>query len=134
MTKKHIPVRIPDELLPALDNMMQDQGYDNPGRFASDIICAYISSRAGHQRSPDDLRFETEMLRMRVDDLTEQLRRKEEELSLLLSLWEQCPVREGEREVSPEVDEKISRLMKNWIDDSERKDFSGVNGGKPGHV
>jgi hypothetical protein len=134
MTKKHIPVRIPDELFPALDTMMQDQGYDNPGRFASDIICAYISSRAGHQRLPDDLRFETEMLRMRVDDLTDQLRRKEEELSLLLSLWEQCPVREGEREVSPEVDEKISRLMENWIDDSERKDFSGADGEKPGHV
>lgn len=128
MTEQHIPVRIPDELLPDLHALMQDQGYDNPGRFASDIICAYLSCRAGKECPPGDLRFEAEMLKMRVDDLTEHLRKKEEELSLLLSLWEQCPVMEGEREVSPEVDEKISRLLKNWFDESERKDFSGADG------
>jgi len=134
MTKEQRSVRIPDDLLPTLNRMMQDQGYENPGRFVSDIIRAYITCQTRPQRSPDDLRFETEMLRMRIDDLEERLMRKEEELSLLLSLWEQCPVREGEREVSPELDEKISNLLKNWYYDSERKDFSGADGGKQGHV
>ena len=134
MTEQHIPVRIPEEHLPALTTLMQDQGYDNPGNFASDIICAYLSCRAGKQCPPGEHRFETEMLRMRIDDLTERLQRKEEELSLLLSLWEQCPVRSGEREVSPEVDEKITLLLKNWFDDSERKDFSGADGEPPGQA
>ncbi|NYT08147.1 MAG: hypothetical protein GKC05_07840, partial [Methanomicrobiales archaeon] len=78
--------------------------------------------------------FESEILRRRVDELEQEIRRKDDQISVLLRLWEQCPLKEGEREVPPELEEKISSLLQNWYDDFERKDFSGADRDRPGRT
>jgi len=112
----------------------REHGCGVPDDLVNSALRMYIDTLQGGGTKGQDLAFENEILRRRIEDLEHQVRRKNEEISVLLKLWEQCPLKEGEREVPPELEEKISRLLQNWYFDSERKDFSGADGGKPGRM
>ena len=112
----------------------REQGCGVPDDLVNSAIRMFIDTLKGTGTKGQNLAYENEILRRRVEELEHQVRRKDEEISVLLRLWEQCPLKEGEREVPPELEEKISQLLQNWYFDSERKDFSGADGGKPGRM
>jgi hypothetical protein len=117
------------DLEDSIRNMATKRGSCTPEGLVNSAIRMYIDAMQGVGAEGRDLGYENEVLRSRVRELEKQVQRKDEHISVLLTLWQQCPVKEGEREVPPELEEKISRLLLNWYFDSERKDFSGADGG-----
>jgi hypothetical protein len=131
MTEDRICIMLDPELRDPLEGLAGEWGVRDTDDLVNAALRMYIDAVSGRIEAGADLRHEHQILRMRIQDLEQKIRKKDEEISVLLKLWEQCPLKEGEREVPPELEEKISQLLQNWYYDSERKDFSGANGGKP---
>jgi hypothetical protein len=112
----------------------RERGCGVPDDLVNSALRMFIDTLQGTGTKGQDLTFENEILRRRIGDLEQQILRKDEQISVLLRLWEQCPLKEGEREVPPQLEEKISRLLQNWYFDSERKDYSGADDGKQGRM
>jgi hypothetical protein len=110
-------------------NMARKRENCTTDNLANSAIRMYIDAMQAPGAEGQDLVYENEVLHSRVKELEKQVQRKDEQISVLLTLWQQCPIKEGEREVPAELEEKISRLLRNWYFDSERKDFSGADGG-----
>jgi hypothetical protein len=79
---------------------------------------------------------EIELLRMEIANLEEQLERKEKALSTLVDLFEECVLERDLKEdkEGTNTEDRVSQLISDWYYDSERRDQSGTDGGKPGHV
>ncbi|NYT17214.1 MAG: hypothetical protein GKC06_04300 [Methanomicrobiales archaeon] len=134
MAEKPFCIVLDSDLEEPIRQFSRERGSVVPDDLVNSALRMYIDVLQGAGTKGQDLSFENEILRRRVEELEKQVRRKGEEISVLLKLWEQCPLKEGEREVPPELEEKISHLLQNWYYDSERKDFSGADGGKPGQM
>jgi|GEM_PF-633168 len=134
MAEKPFCIILDSDLEDPIRQFSRERGSGVPDDLVNSALRMYIDILQGAGTKGQDLAFENEILRRRVEELEKQVRRKGEEISVLLKLWEQCPLKEGEREVPPELEEKISHLLQNWYYDSERKDFSGADGGKPGKM
>ncbi len=132
MAEKPFCVLLDPNLEEPVRRYSREQGSGVPDDLVNSALRMFIDTLEGTGTPGKDLTFENEILRQRVGDLEQVIRRKDEEISVLLRLWEQCPLKGGEREVPPELEEKISRLLQNWYNDFERKDFSGADGSKPG--
>jgi hypothetical protein len=104
--------------------LSEKRGCGCPDDLVNSALRMYVDTLQGPGTKGQDLAFEIEILRRQVEELKQRIRRKDEEISVLLRLWEQCPLDKREREVPPEIEEKISRLLQNWYFNSERKDFS----------
>lgn len=134
MAEKPFCVVLDPDLEEPIREFSRKRGSGVPDDLVNSALRMYIDTLAGAETGGQDPVFVNEILRRRIGELEQDIRRKDEEISVLLRLWEQCPVKEGEREVPPEVEEKLSSLLRNWYNDFEKKDFSGADGGKPGKM
>ncbi len=134
MAEKPFCIVLDPDLEDPVRKHSRKRGCGIPDDLVNSALRMYIDTLEGAGTRGQDTAFENEILRRRVGELEQEIRRKDEEISILLRLWEQCPLKEGEREVPPELEEKISSLLQNWYNDFEKKDFSGADGGKPGRV
>ena len=132
MAEKPFCIVLDPDLEEPIRQFSRERGCGVPDDLVNSALRMYIDTLQGAGTKGQDLAYENEILHRRVGELEQGIRKKDEEISVLLRLWEQCPLKEGEREVPPELEEKISSLLQNWYFDSERKDFSGADGGKPG--
>jgi hypothetical protein len=132
MIEDQICILLDPDLREPLEDLAREWGVRDADEVVNAALRLWIDAVRGSIEAGEDLRHEHEILRIRIQDLEQKIRKKDEVISVLLKLWEQCPLYEGEREVPPELEEKISRLLQNWYYDSERKDFSGADGGSHG--
>lgn len=132
MAKGIVCVTIDPGVWEALIRLMEKEGSTSPDDFVNDALRIFIAAKTRRQRSADDLALEVESLNLKVEEQSEIIRRKDDEITVLLKLWEHCPIEEGEKarmERSPELEEKVARLLQNWYYDAERKDHSGTDRG-----
>jgi len=135
MADEEIHVTIDPAYTAAIRQLIQEQMGDTPDRCVNTILRIFLASRAATVKSSDDPARVNELLRLRIADLEHQLKKKDDALSVLLDLWESCVMKREDvaEEVSPDVDDRVARLIRDWYYDTERKDHSGTNGGPPGH-
>ncbi|NYT21576.1 MAG: hypothetical protein GKC07_07235 [Methanomicrobiales archaeon] len=134
MAEKPFCVVLDPDLEEPILKYTRERGRELPDDLVNSALRMYIDTLQGTGTPGQEPAFESEILRRRVDELEQEIRRKDDQISVLLRLWEQCPLKEGEREVPPELEEKISSLLQNWYDDFERKDFSGADRDRPGRT
>lgn len=116
----------------ALIQLMEKEGSTSPDDFVNDALRIFIAAKTRKPRTEQDLQLEIESLNLKMEEQSEIIRRKDDEITVLLKLWERCPIEEGEKarmERSPELEEKVARLLQNWYYDAERKDHSGTDSG-----
>lgn len=132
MAEGIVCVTIDPALWEAIIRMMEKEGSSSPDEFVNDALRVYIAAKTSRKKSQQDLKLELESLHLKNEELSEIIRRKDDEITVLLKLWEHCPIEEGEKarmERTPELEEKVARMLKNWYYDAERKDHSGVDRG-----
>ena len=132
MAEPQLCVTIDPAIREALETLMEDEEMASPDDFVNDALRIYIAAQKHEHRSSEELKLEIEGLCRKNDELEEIIRRKDDEITVLLRLWEHCPINDDEKarmERSPELEEKVARLLKNWYYDSERKDHSGADSG-----
>jgi len=136
MKEKQIRVTINPALNKALESITRERRVESPDRCINEILEIYIASLEIPEHPEDDPSCEIELLRMKIARLEEQLERKEKALSALVDLWEESFLERDmkEDEEIHETEDRASRLIREWYYDAERKDQSGVDGGKPGHI
>lgn len=137
MKEKLIRVIIDPELNEALERITRDRCLESPEQCVNEIIGLYIASSSGTSVHPaGDPSRERELLRMKIAILEEQLERKEKALSTLVDLWEECVLERDiqEDEERTDTEDRVGRLIRDWYYDAERRDQSGTDGGKPGHI
>jgi hypothetical protein len=125
MTEDRICILLDPDLREPLETLAGEWGVRNTDELVNAALRMYIDAVSGRIEAGADLRHEHEILRMRIQDLEQKIRKKEEEISALLKLWEQCPP--GGKE-DRDVDEQVARIIRNWYNDAERKDYSGADG------
>ncbi len=133
MSDESEPVRIRKDIIATLRNTMKDQGYSNLEKYVNDNLTACIACYSHTQPTPADLHYEAEMLRLRISDLERIIRKKDDEITILLKLWERCTVNgepAPELDISPELEDEIETIIRDWYYDVERKDHSGTDGVK----
>ncbi len=133
MTDGSEQVRVKRDLIAILRETMKDQGYSNLEEYINDNLTACMACYSRKQPTPADLQHEAEMLRLRIRDLERIIRKKDDEITVLLRLWEHCTVN-GEPapglDISPELEDEIETVIRNWYYDVERKDHSGTDGAR----
>jgi hypothetical protein len=134
MADKPFCITLDPDLEEPIRKYSRRQGCEDPDDLVNSALRMYIGTLQGAGTKEKDLAFENQIMRRRVWELEQELQRKDEQISVLLRLWEQCPLSEGEREVPPDLEEKISSLLQGLYNDYEKKDFSGADGGKPGRM
>ncbi len=131
MTGTSRTIHIRAELRDTLCRMMENQGYTSFEEFVNDNLAACIACRTRHDQTPAGHTYEVEMLRMRIRELERIVKKKDEQITVLLELWEHCNVG-GEPapglEISPELEDRIGMIIRDWYYDVERKDHSGADG------
>lgn len=131
MTGASNPVLLRRELEATLRRMMENQEYASFDEFVNDNLAACVACRTRKDSTPAGQTYETEMLRMRIMELEGIIRKKDEQISVLLELWEHCKV-QGEPapglEISPELEDRIGTIIRDWYYSVERKDHSGADG------
>jgi hypothetical protein len=135
MREQQIRVTIHPPMTQALERIMKARRIESPERCINELLelCS-VSLVPEEEREADPVQ-EIEILRIKVAWLEEQLERKEKALSTLVDLWEECVLDKtvNEEEIN-ELDDRISSIIRDWYFDTERKDQSGADGGKFGHV
>lgn len=136
MAEEEICVTINPAYTGAIRQMVQERKGETPDQCVNTILEIFLASREGRERDDDDPGRVNELLWLRITDLEHQLKKKDEALSVLLDLWESCVMKREDvvNGESPDVDDRIARLIRDWYYDAERKDHSGTDGGAPGHV
>ncbi|HON81243.1 MAG TPA: hypothetical protein PLN56_04035 [Methanoregulaceae archaeon] len=134
MADKTFCITLDPDLEEPIRQHSRKQGCRTPDDLVNSALHMYIDTLRGAGASGKDLAFENQILRRRVGELEQEIQRKDEQISVLLRLWQQCPLKGGEREVPPELEEQISSLLQGWYNDFEKKDFSGADGGEPGRM
>ena len=136
MAQEEICVTIDPAYTGAIRQMVQERKGETPDQCVNTILELFLASQATVAKGGDDPVRANELLRLRIADLEHQLKKKDETLSVLLDLWESCVMKREDvaEEESPDVDDRVARLIRDWYYDAERKDHSGTNGGAPGHV
>jgi len=132
MAEGIVCVTINPALWEAIIQLMEKEGSTSPDDFVNDALRIFIAAKARKERTEQDLKLEIESLYLKNEELNEIIRRKDDEITVLLKLWEHCPIEESEKtrmERSPELEEKVARLLQNWYYDAERKDHSGTDRG-----
>lgn len=125
-------VTINKALRDALVRLMEKEGSTSPDDFVNDALRIFIAAKTRKHRTEEDLRLEIESLYLKNEELSGIIRRKDDEITVLLKLWEHCPIAESEKtrmERSPELEEKVASLLRNWYYDAERKNHSGTDSG-----
>jgi len=107
---------------------MKQDGIHSADRFISDMLRIDFASRKTAHDSPGTLRADNEHLRLRIRDLEHIIRKKDDEITVLLKLWESCGTDE---ERSPELEEKVGKLIRDWYYESERRDYSAADRSPP---
>ena len=108
--------------------VMKEDGIHSADRFISDIMRIHLASRKAAHDSPETLRADNEHLRLRIRDLEHIIHKKDDEITVLLKLWE---TRGTDEERSPELEEKVGKLIRDWYYESERKDYSAADRSPP---
>ncbi len=103
---------------------MKEDGTHSADRFISDSLRIYLGSRKTAHVSPETLRADNEHLRLRIRDLEHIINKKDDEITVLLKLWETSGTNE---ERSPALEEKVEKLIRDWYYESERKDYSAAD-------
>jgi hypothetical protein len=134
MPEKPFCIVLDPDLEEPIRKLTKRGGSKTPDSLVNSALRMFIDAVQGTRTIREDLAYENEILRRRMKELEQQIGQKDEKISVLLKLWEQCPMKKGERDVPPELEEKISRLLQDWYFETERKDFSGANGSKHGRV
>jgi hypothetical protein len=137
MREKQIRVAIDPTLNDALERIIKSRCLESPEQCVNEILAIYIASFHGPPMHPvGDSASETELLRREIARLEELLERKERALSTLVDLFEEFVIERDRKEEGEATDteDRVSQLIKDWYYDAERKDQSGADGGKPGHV
>lgn len=136
MTEKRIRITINPALNQALESITSERRVESPEACVNEILEIYIASLGISDHPVEEPSHEIELLRMKISVLEEQLERKERALSALVDLWEEFVLERDTKEDEEiiETEDRASRLIRDWYYDAERKDQSGVDGGKPGHI
>lgn len=134
MADKPFCIMLDPDLEEPIRQQARKQGCSVPDELVNAALRMYVDTVQGTGTKGRALAFENEILQRKIGELEQELRRKDDQITILLKLWDQCPLKGGEREVPPELEEKISSLLQNWYNDFEKKDFSGADGGKPGRM
>jgi hypothetical protein len=103
---------------------MKEDGSHSADRFISDILQVHFTSRKSPHDSPETIQAENEHLRLRIRDLEHIISKKDDEITVLLKLWETCGT---DRDRSPELEEKVEKLIRDWYYETERKDYSAAD-------
>jgi len=135
MNEKQIRITIDPALNETLEHIMNIRNVHNPDQCIGEVLELYSASLGPVDSIEGDADHEREVLRMKIAWLEELLERKERALATLVDLWEECVLDRQAREEEPtDIDDRISQLIRDWYFDAERRDHSGADGGKPGHV
>lgn len=116
----------------ALTKLMEKEGSTSPDDFVNDALRIFIAAKTRKKRAEEDLLLELESVNLKNEELHEIIRRKDDEITVLLKLWEHGPIEENKKarmERDPKLEEKVARLLENWYFESERKDHSGTDSG-----
>ncbi len=124
-------IHLRDELQATLCRMMEDQGYTSLEEFVNDNLAACIACRTRSDHPPGGHTYDVELLRMRIRELERIIQKKDEQITVLLELWEHCKVN-GEPThslgITPDLEDRIDMIIRDWYYDVERKDHSGADG------
>jgi hypothetical protein len=135
MREQQIRVTIDPTLNTALEQIMKARRVESSEQCINELLELCYASLSPAEEPECDLEREIERLRIKMAWLEEQLERKEKALSTLVDLWEECVLDRTVNETETnELDDRISSIIRDWYFDAERKDQSGADGGKPGHV
>ncbi|MDD1707846.1 MAG: hypothetical protein LUQ33_01575 [Methanoregulaceae archaeon] len=135
MREQQIRVTINPTLNTALEQIMKARRVESPEQCINELLKLCYASLSPAEEPECDPEREIERLRIKMTWLEEQLERKEKALSTLVDLWEECVIdRTVKEDEMNELDDRINSLIRDWYFDAERKDQSGADGGKPGHV
>jgi len=136
MTEKQIRITINPALNQALESITSERRAESPEQCVNEILGIYFASLELSEHMVDEPSHEIGLLRMKIAVLEEQLERKEKALSALVDLWEEFVLERNMKEDEEliETEDRASRLIREWYYEAERKDQSGVDGGKPGHI
>jgi hypothetical protein len=135
MREQTICVTIDPTLNTALEQIMKARRVESPGQCINELVKLCYASVSPAEEPECDPEREIERLRIKTTWLEEQLERKEKALLTLMDLWEECVLDQkvNEEEMN-ELDDRISSIIRDWYFDAERRDQSGADGGKFGHV
>jgi hypothetical protein len=135
MREQLIRVTIDPTLNTALEQIMIARRVESPEQCINELLELCYASLSPAEEPECDPEREIERLRIKVTWLEEQLELKEKALSTLVELWEECVLdRTVKEDEMNDLEDRINSLMRDWYFDAERKDQSGADGGKPGHV
>jgi len=135
MREQQIRVTINPTLNTALEQIMKARRVESPEQCINELLKLCYASLSPAEEPECDPEREIERLRIKMTWLEEQLEWKEKALSTLVDLWEECVIdRTVKEDEMNELDDRINSLIRDWYFDAERKDQSGADGGKPGHV
>jgi hypothetical protein len=137
MRAQQIRITLNPALNEPLERITRSRCLESLDQCVNEILQIYIASSSGPSVHPaGDSSREIELLRMEIANLEEQLERKEKALSTLVDLFEECVLERDLKEdkEGTNTEDRVSQLISDWYYDSERRDQSGTDGGKPGHV
>jgi len=135
MREQQIRVTIDPTLNTALEQIMKARQVETPGQCINELLELCSASLSPAEEPECDPDREIDRLRIKIAWLEEELERKEKALSTLVDLWEECVLdRTVKEDEMIELDDRINSLIRDWYFEAERKDQSGADGGKPGHV
>jgi hypothetical protein len=135
MRQQQIRVTIDPTLNTALEQIMIARRVESPEQCINELLELFYASLSPAEEPECDPEREIARLRIKVTWLEEQLDLKEKALSTLVELWEECVLdRTVKEDEMNDLEDRINSLMRDWYFDAERKDQSGADGGKPGHV
>jgi hypothetical protein len=135
MREQQIRVTIDPTLNSALEQIMTARRVESVEQCINELLELCYASLSPAEEQECDPDREIARLRIKVTWLEEQLELKEKALSTLVELWEECVLdRTVKEDEMNDLEDRINSLMRDWYFDAERKDQSGADGGKPGHV
>ena len=135
MREQQIRITIDPTRYTALEQIMKARRVESPEQCINELLELCSASLSPAEEPERDPERELERLRIKMAWLEDELERKERALSTLVDLWEECVLdRTVKEDEMNELDDRINSLIRDWYFDAERKDQSGADGGKPGHV